>query len=305
LLMVFAWAEDHVRLFQAISAMLAILIGGGGFVLGWLLRHTKANRERENYRELVNDQQIVIEAHVLTDMPDGTIRLDVDPWGPKHSLSYVFNDLMLEREVRKVAKKKDGLMLIPKPGQFLMMTSLRDAIVGNDWTANPAALKGRPVEEDQIIFAPISWPGIRDAQLLRVIIIDPDWIARLIDPNVISGIIAVDDYYQYRAQWLHDIALAWTKERQKDREEATIWQVSIRSPNRTSIASTSTLCARSSMRRGARRVAPSARNSAIDPTARMARSRPIFGAIVDVVSDIVSRSSVHEFDPGKSGKRAW
>ncbi len=37
--------------------------------------------------------------------------------------------------------------LIPKPGQLLMMASLRDAITGNDWTANPAALKGRAVEE--------------------------------------------------------------------------------------------------------------------------------------------------------------
>jgi hypothetical protein len=229
LLMVFAWAEDHVRLFQAISAIVAVLIGGGGFILGWVIRHIRANRERENYRGLVNDQQIVFEAHVLTGMPDGTIRLDVDPWGPKHSLSYVFNDLVLEREVRKVAKKRAGLMLIPEPGQFLMMASLRDAIVGNDWTANPAALKGRPVEEDQIIFAPISWPGIREARLLRVIIIDPDWIARLRDRAVIGRITASDSYYQYRAQWLHDIAHAWTEERQKKREEATIWQVPIRS----------------------------------------------------------------------------
>jgi hypothetical protein len=229
LLMVFAWAEDHVRLFQAISAIVAILIGGGGFILGWVLRHIRANRERENYRGLVNDQQIVFEAHVLTGMPDGTIRLDVDPWGPKHSLSYVFNDLVLEREIRKVAKKRTGLMLVPEPGQFLMMTSLRDAIVGNDWRANPAALKGRPVEEDQIIFAPISWPGPRESRLLRVIIIDPDWIERLRDRAVIGRITAVDSYYQHRAQWLHDIAHAWTEERQKKSDEATIWQVPVRS----------------------------------------------------------------------------
>jgi hypothetical protein len=229
LLTVFAFAEEHVRLFQALSAIVAVLIGLGGFLLGWFLRHFKAKRERKNYLRLENDQQIVFEGHVLTEMPDGTIRLEVDPWGPKHSLSYVFNDLMLEREVRTVAKKRDGLMLIPKPGQFLMMTSLRDAIIGNDWTANPAALKGRPVEEDQIIVAPVSWPGTREAHLVRVIIIDPDWMQRLRDPAAVSKIVAADTYYQYRAQWLHDIALAWVEERQKKREEATIWQVPIRS----------------------------------------------------------------------------
>ncbi len=229
LLTVFAWAEEHVRLFQAISAVVAVLIGVGGFLLGWFLGHFRAKRERKNYLRLENDQQIVFEGHVLTEMPDATIRLEVDPWGPKHSLSYVFNDSMLEREVRTVAKKRDGLMLVPKPGQFLMMSSLRDAIIGNDWMANPAALKGRPVEEDQIIFAPVSWPGTREAHLVRVIIIDPDWMERLRDPAVICQIVAADTYYQYRAQWLHDIALVWAEERQKNREEATIWQVPIRS----------------------------------------------------------------------------
>ncbi|MGO9683704.1 MAG: hypothetical protein ACLPTZ_14170 [Beijerinckiaceae bacterium] len=229
LLMMFAWAEEHVRLFQAMSAIVAVLIGVGGFAFGWFLRHFRAKRERKSYLKLENDQQIEFEGHVLTGMPDGTIRLEVDPWGPKHTLSYVFNDPMLEQEVRRVAKKRDGLMLIPKPGQFLMMTSLRDAIVGNDWTANPAALKGRPVEEEQIIFAPVSWPGLREAHLVRVIIIDPDWMERLRDPAVISRIVAADTYYQHRAQWLHDIALAWAEERQKQREEATIWQVPIRS----------------------------------------------------------------------------
>lgn len=229
LLLVFAWAEDHVRLFQALSAIVAVLIGGGGFVLGWFFRQLKGRRDRENYLRLLNDQQVVFEGHILTAMPDGTIQLEVDPWGSKHSLSYIFNDLMLEREVRKVAQKRAGLMLIPKPGQFLMMTSLRDTIVGNDWTANPAALKGRTVEEDQIIFAPVSWPGTRETYLVRVIIVDPDWMERLCDSAVVHRIIAVDTYYQYRVQWLHDIALAWVAERQKKKEEASIWQVPIRS----------------------------------------------------------------------------
>jgi len=228
-LLILGWAEDHVRLFQALSAIVAILIGVGGIMFGWFLRHHKAKREWKNYLRLENDQQIVFESHVLSEMPDGMIRLEVDPWGPKHSLSYIFNDLTLEREVSKIAKKRDGLMFIPKPGQFLMMSSLRDAITGNDWTANPAALKGRAVEEDQIIFAPVSWPGTREAHLARVVIIDPDWMERLCDPAVVIRITAVDTYYQYRAQWLHYIALAWIEEQQKKREDATIWQVPIRS----------------------------------------------------------------------------
>jgi hypothetical protein len=226
---IFAWAEEHVRLFQAFSAVVAILIGGGGFILGWFFRQIKGRRDRENYLRLMNDQQVVFEGHVLTEMPDGTIQLDIDPWGSKHSLSYIFNDQMLEREVRKIAKKRGGLMLIPKPGQFLMMTSLRDTIVGNDWTANPAALKGRTVQEDEIIFAPVSWQGTRESYLVRVVIIDPDWMERLCDSAVVDRIKAVDSYYQYRVQWLHDIARAWAGERHKKREDATVWQVPIRS----------------------------------------------------------------------------
>jgi hypothetical protein len=34
-----------------------------------------------------------------------------------------------------------------------MMAAFRDALTGNDWTANLASLKGRAVEEDQIIRA--------------------------------------------------------------------------------------------------------------------------------------------------------
>lgn len=228
-MVVLAWAEDHVRLFQALSAIIAILIGGGGFVLGWSLRQLKAKRERQNYFRLVNEQQVVFEGHILTAMPDGTIRLAVDPWGSKHTLSYIFNDLVLEREVRKVAKKREGLLLLPKPGQFLMMTCLRDTIIGNDWSANPAALKGRPVQEDQIIFAPVSWRGLREAYLIRVIIVDPDWMEKLRDPETVSRIVAADPAHQYRARWLHDIAQCWVEECSKKREEAAIWQVPIRS----------------------------------------------------------------------------
>jgi hypothetical protein len=225
----FAWAEDHVRLFQVASALVAIAIGGGGFVLGWLLRHRRSLRERQNYRSLVLDQQIVFEAHILRETADGSIRLEVDQWGPKHAVSVFFHDAVLEREVRKVANKRDGLVLIPHPGQLLMMASLRDAITGNDWTANPAALKGRAVEEDQIIFAPISWPGTRESYLLRVVIFDADWVERLSDAAIFARIAAVDPVYQYRAKWLHEIALAWPRERQKKREDAAIWQVPIRS----------------------------------------------------------------------------
>ena len=131
--------------------------------------------------------------------------------------------------MEKVAKRRDGLVLIPKPGQLLMMASLRDAITGNDWTANPAALKGRAVEEDHVLVAPVSWPGMRETFLLRVVIFDADWVERLGDPAIVARIVAVDPSYQYRAQWLHEIALAWPRESQKTKDDATIWLVSIRS----------------------------------------------------------------------------
>jgi hypothetical protein len=89
---IFAWAEEHVRLFQVVSALVAIAIGGGGFVLGWLLRHGRTLRDRQNYRSLVLDQQIAFEAHLLRETIDG----------------------------------------IPKPGLLLMMAAFRDAMTGND-----------------------------------------------------------------------------------------------------------------------------------------------------------------------------
>ena len=128
----------------------------------------------------------------MRETTDGSIRLEVDQWGPKHAVSVFFHDSVLEQEVRKVANKRDGFVLIPHPGQLLMMASLRDAITGNDWTANPAALKGRAVEEDQIIFAPISWPGMRESYLLRIVIFDADWVERLADAALIDRIVAVD-----------------------------------------------------------------------------------------------------------------
>jgi len=59
---IFAWSEEHVRPVQVAAALVAITIGFGGFVLGWLLRHRKTLRDRQNYRGLVLDQQIVFEA---------------------------------------------------------------------------------------------------------------------------------------------------------------------------------------------------------------------------------------------------
>jgi len=75
---IFAWAEEHVRLFQVASALVAIAIGGGGFVLGWLLRHRRSLRDRQNYRSLVLDQQIAFKAPLLRETTDGSIQLEVD-----------------------------------------------------------------------------------------------------------------------------------------------------------------------------------------------------------------------------------
>ena len=136
---------------------------------------------------------------------------------------------MLEDQIKKAVKRENGLVSIPPPGQFLMMTCIRDAVIGNDWTANPAALKGRPVQEDRIVIAPVVWPGVREDRLLRVAIIDIDWMERLADAAVIERIVAAESYYQHRAQRLHDIAVAWAGEQKKDREVATIWPMTIHS----------------------------------------------------------------------------
>ena len=52
------------------------------------------------------------------------------------------------------------------------------------------------MEEDQIIFAPISWPGVRETFLLRIVVFDADWVERLSDAAVIDRIVAVDPSLQ-------------------------------------------------------------------------------------------------------------
>ena len=71
----------------------------------------------------------------------------------------------------------------------------------------------------------------RDAGNLpfRIVIFDSDWVERLSDVAVIDRIVAVEPSLQYRATWLHEIALASREERQKKMEHAAIWQVPIRS----------------------------------------------------------------------------
>lgn len=221
------WGQDHVHLFQLLSAL--VVLGGAG--IGWFLRHIKAWYDWKRYKNLESsDRQIVFEAHVLTEMPDGSIRLEVDPWGPKHTLSYVFNDRVLEGEIFRKARARDGMVLLEEPGQFLMMSSLRDAITGNDWTANSDALMGRSVNVDHIAFSPVSWPGVREAHLIRVVITNPAWLERLWDPEVVLRIKAVDPYYRYRKRWLHEIGRAWQRgERGKDPRLSRIWVVPIRS----------------------------------------------------------------------------
>jgi hypothetical protein len=94
---IFEWAEEHVRLFQVVSAPVAIAIGGGGFVLGWLPRHRRSLRDRQNYRNHVLDQQIAFEAHLLRETLDGSIRLEADQWAPKHAVTDFFHDAVLSR----------------------------------------------------------------------------------------------------------------------------------------------------------------------------------------------------------------
>jgi transposase len=66
---------------------------------------------------------------------------------------------------------------------------------------------------------------MRETFLLRIVVFDADWVERLSDAAVIDRIVAVDPSLQYRAKWLHEIALAWPQERQKKKEDATICQV--------------------------------------------------------------------------------
>ena len=64
--------------------------------------------------------------------------------GPEAFGLPLFHDPVLEQEVRRVARKRDGLVLIPEPGQLLMMASLRMPSPATTGRPIPRLLRGAP-----------------------------------------------------------------------------------------------------------------------------------------------------------------
>jgi len=219
------WGETHVHLFQFFASLAGIgTFATGGFVT-WLILLTRHRQALREYRSLENPGVVVVEAHVLKENEDNTISLDVVSWGGKHTFTGLLHDQVLEKKLGKVARLREGFIRLEQPGQLLFMDGLQTEVVGNDSSANLDALKGRPTNEDWAIMCPVTWPGLRAAHLIRIVIIDEDWMDRLCDPDVISRIKSLRPRYQHRSEWLYKIALAWREERYKSEEEASMRRV--------------------------------------------------------------------------------
>jgi hypothetical protein len=225
------WAEDNIRLFR----ILALLAPIGSFLFGAAGTHIwhlwRSRKYRQDYRKLENPDVLVVEGHYLHEGEDGsTIILEIEAWGKQHPLS-VFNDPVLEKNLEARARRHSGFIRLDEQGQYLLRCGLRDLITGNDWASNHAALAGRPVNKSSAIICPVTWPpgGVREVQLVRVIVIDEGWIERLADPRVIHRIVTADTHYQYRVQWLHDIAVNWQAESKLPLNTACMWKITLRS----------------------------------------------------------------------------
>ena len=223
------WAEDHVRLFQFLAALTTILAFFAGFLWARVIHVRDKRRIAQEYRKLENPHVLVIEGHYLRASDDGhNIVLEIESWGGQLPLP-VFNDAVLQENLESAARKRAGFIRLDPQGQCLLRMGVRDLMTGNDWASNHAALSGRPVHKSLAIACPVTWPGVRDAHLIRVIVVDAEWIERLADNVMAERVVAADPHYQYRVKWLHDIAQAWQQEKHKDPNDACMWCVTLRS----------------------------------------------------------------------------
>jgi hypothetical protein len=225
------WAEDNIRLFR----ILALLAPIGSFLFGAAGTHLwhmwRARKYRKDYRKLENPDVLVVEGHYLREQNDGsTILLEIEAWGKQHPLS-VFNDPVLATGLEAQARRCSGFIRLDEQGQYLLRCGLRDLITGNDWASNHAALAGRPVHKSSAIICPVTWPpsGVRDVHLVRVMVIDEGWVERLADRCIIDRIVVADPHYQYRVEWLHNIALNWPTESKLPLNRACMWKITLRS----------------------------------------------------------------------------
>lgn len=223
------FAENHVRLFQVFAALAGIgTFASGGFVT-WTVWFWRRRRERREYRAMENPGVVVFEAHVLRQRGDGDIELDVVSWGGKHTLAQLFHDTILEQNIEKASRHKEGFLCLEQPGQLLMMEGLVEAITGNDSSANLDSLKGRAANADEVLLCPVTWKGLRAAHLVRIVILDTAWLVKLTEPTLIKRIKAKKSRYQYRVEWLRQIVLRWQEEKGKPEDEACMRIVEITS----------------------------------------------------------------------------
>jgi hypothetical protein len=227
------WAVDHEHTFRTLAAMATIIFGALSCTLGVVgARIYELYRRRQQvkeYRRMENPGVAVVEAHALTKGDDGAIQLNVISWGGKHGFTDLFHDPVLESKLEKIARRREGFLHLEHPGQLMVMDALQETITGNDASANLDSLKGRPTHVDEVVMCPITWPGLREAHLIRVIIIDKSWMNALCDESVIEEILATRSRYQHRTKWLHQIALQWQEEQAKSEEEACMRLVKIES----------------------------------------------------------------------------
>ncbi len=226
------WVQDFYAansvLFQAAGFVFAIVLPIVTFFLGKIRGARHARRLKEVHDEGANEA-ILIAGHYLWQENDGTIRLEVESWGPSRPFS-CFNDPILEKLIKETARLRKGIVrLEDERAQTLFMSGLRDLLTGADSAANVASVKGRVVHHDHVVMCPVSWPGTREGYLVRVVVFDIEWLHRLCDPAVLTRIHAVDPRYENRAQWLNAIAVAWRDEQDRGGARDAIWDVIMRS----------------------------------------------------------------------------
>jgi hypothetical protein len=219
------WGLDLVHeglSFLRHSLFLAALVGlGGGGFLGWIAA-------RKNYKKLSFRKWVVFEGISFQENGD-RVEVDFRSFGDVRELHELIRHPSLEARISDATKSAvDGFMRAKDPCDHrLMMSRFEDWLSGNDWVANMAALKGRPINRDTVAFCPTFFREDNDGAMIRVLVLDDTRLVQLQDAAFCARLVIVKPEYQGRLPLLRRMGQEDLSLTQQSRDTAVVWRTTI------------------------------------------------------------------------------
>jgi hypothetical protein len=183
--MLFGLEPDQVKALLAAVSLWTALVA-------WMAHGWGKWQERRQYVKAVDFSNVRIERLIFSSQPDGSILFDRETRQGSHSMDTVFDEPKLADLVRKGLRKKrpDGRILPPGRDHRLMMERLDQYMTGNDDAASQAMMFGRKdaYNADDTAIVAKKMVGDDGFEIMHVLLINPHWIGKLDDPDVVSRI---------------------------------------------------------------------------------------------------------------------